>query len=516
MNVILSNSILGVLKTVIIGALLIGASRQVTADAVEINPVERAAAAVRADLEASTRELAALREQIAAEKLPMSKQLSALESRLLDVRRDYEQVARLLDTRNLDLSNLRTELKARKEEKAYLANLLDEYVRNFETRVHISELQRYRSALDAARLAPENSNLSDAEKFALQHKMVSASLDRLLELVGGARFEGTAVGEDGLVKSGAFALIGPVALFESADRRSAGLAEQRLGSLEPTVTPVADPELMAQVGAIVRTGKGLMPFDPTQGAARKIEATKETLMEHFKKGGPVMYPIAALAGLALLVALIKWAQLMLVRRPSFRKIEALLEAVSRHDHRAAREQAAKIRGPTGVMLRAGVEHLHEPPELIEEAMYEKMLDTRLRLQSFLPFVALTASAAPLLGLLGTVTGIINTFKLITVFGTGDPKTLSSGISEALITTECGLYVAIPSLLIYAYLSRRARSLMDTQEKVAVSFLNRLSKASRNKPEPKPEEKPRQKEEPNKEEEPLLAVTAVEPLGQTRA
>jgi biopolymer transport protein ExbB len=99
------------------------------------------------------------------------------------------------------------------------------------------------------------------------------------------------------------------------------------------------------------------------------------------------------------------------------------------------------------MLAAGVEHLREPRDLIEEVMYEEVLTTRLRLQNMLPFIAICAAAAPLLGLLGTVTGMINTFKLITVFGTGDVKTLSGGISEALITTKFGLIVAVPSLLL---------------------------------------------------------------------
>jgi len=70
---------------------------------------------------------------------------------------------------------------------------------------------------------------------------------------------------------------------------------------------------------------------------------------------------------------------------------------------------------------------------------------------------------------------MNTFTLMTVFGTGDVKTLSSGISEALITTEYGLYVAIPSLLIYAFLSRKARSVIDEMEKAAVAFINQVSK-----------------------------------------
>jgi hypothetical protein len=109
-------------------------------------------------------------------------------------------------------------------------------------------------------------------------------------------------------------------------------------------------------------------------------------------------------------------------------------------------------------------------------MYEQALTTRLNLQRMLPFIAVSASAAPLLGLLGTVTGIINTFKLITVFGTGDVKTLSSGISEALITTEFGLIVAIPALLLHAFLSRRARGVIDQMEKAAIAFVNQISKA----------------------------------------
>jgi biopolymer transport protein ExbB len=75
--------------------------------------------------------------------------------------------------------------------------------------------------------------------------------------------------------------------------------------------------------------------------------------------------------------------------------------------------------------------------------------------------------------LGTVTGMIHTFRLIAVFGTGDPRLLSGGISEALITTEAGLIVAIPLLLWHALLSRRVRAVSEGLEKSAVSFINTL-------------------------------------------
>jgi biopolymer transport protein ExbB len=71
--------------------------------------------------------------------------------------------------------------------------------------------------------------------------------------------------------------------------------------------------------------------------------------------------------------------------------------------------------------------------------------------------------------------MINTFKLITIFGTGDAKQLSSGISEALVTTEFGLIVAIPSLIMHALLNRRAQSIMANMERMAVAFVNGLSR-----------------------------------------
>jgi biopolymer transport protein ExbB len=191
-----------------------------------------------------------------------------------------------------------------------------------------------------------------------------------------------------------------------------------------------------------------------------------------------MVPILLLAGSALIVALLKWVQLVRVRQPSERSVGRLLERLKAGDPRGAAELARKLQGPTGEMLRVGLEQLRESRELVEEMMYEKTLEARLRLQRFLSFVAIAAAAAPLLGLLGTVTGIINTFKLITVFGTGDAKTLSSGISEALITTEFGLIVAIPSLFLHAYLSRKVRRMIDGMEKTAVKFMNRISPSAR--------------------------------------
>jgi len=99
------------------------------------------------------------------------------------------------------------------------------------------------------------------------------------------------------------------------------------------------------------------------------------------------------------------------------------------------------------------------------------VETQPKVMRLLPFISVTAAVSPLLGLLGTVTGMINTFNMIKIFGTGDAKTLSGGISEALITTEFGLIVAIPAVLFYAFLSRYAKGYLGTMEGMAISFGN---------------------------------------------
>jgi biopolymer transport protein ExbB len=437
------------------------------------SPFDAVAADVQAELEASLAELKALRARLADEKIPLARELGKLEAELIAVRAEHTEAKRALDSANLDLSNTAKEIKSREDEIAYLNGLLGDFVREFESGLHVAELQRYQALLDAAKLAPDDTALSQRELFEIQERVLAAGLDRVEEALGGARFQGHAVGADGLVHAGTFVLVGPAAIFLPEGGSLAASAEQRLGSQEPTEIAYGNPEDAAAAAALARTGAGLLPFDPTLGNAHKMEAVEETFVEHVKKGGPVMWPIGILAAAAVLVALFKWLVLTLQPRPSSRRIDALLDAVSRDDEKVAQAAAAEMSGPMGGMLQAGVKHLREPRELVEEVMYEQVLTTRLKAMSYLPFIAICAAAAPLLGLLGTVTGIINTFKMITLFGSGDVKSLSGGISEALITTKFGLIVAIPSLLLHAFLSRKARGVVDRMEKVAISFVNRL-------------------------------------------
>jgi biopolymer transport protein ExbB len=425
-----------------------------------------------ADLQQALTELADLRKQIEAERLPLAQQSRTLEQQVIEQRRDLDRAQRFQENQLVELNALKTEVKKRTDEVKFLEALLNEYLRGFETRIHISEVPRYQAVMDTAKAAPAAADLTDAQRIERQAALLTASLQRIAGVTGGELYDGRALSPRGRMESGRFALLGPVALFASAESTAAGFAELQLGSPEPTVLPLPD-QYTAAIKHIATTGTGELPLDASLGNALKISATKDPLWVHISKGGPVMIPILLLGISALAIFIIRWLAVSRIRTAAPQDIQYILAALASSDRTKATAHASSIKGPVGDMLHSAIDHCRERKEYIEEVMYEKMLETKPKLEKLLPFLALSAAAAPLLGLLGTVTGMINTFNMITVFGAGDPKTLAGGISEALITTEFGLVVAIPSLLLHAILSRRVKGVLASMEQAAVSFINGL-------------------------------------------
>ena len=448
-----------------------GATPSVADVAVSDGSLEGVSLEMQERLDASLRELAELRASIVEQNVPLSRRLSELESELQEARDEYQRKSRLQDSRALGLASLTTQVNAAEQAENFLANLLRQYVTNWQSRLPIGEIQRYEAELAAARNAPEDATLDDRERFEAQAALVLTAIDRIDDAIGGSKFRGYALDDSGLRTEGTYVVVGPSQFFRSADGTRVGNVELKANSREPSIVTFNDPLDADAAERVITSDSGLLPFDPSLGNARVIETLDETVTEHILRGGPVVWPILGLAAAALLAAIGKWISLSLVPSPSRKRIDALLQCVEEGRLDAAKEAAAGIRGPTGEMLAAGVALIGKPVELLEEVMYERVLVTRLKVQRLLPFIAISAAAAPLLGLLGTVTGIISTFKLITVFGTGDVKTLSGGISEALITTELGLIAAIPALLVHAYLSRKAKGITDRMEQSALSLVN---------------------------------------------
>jgi biopolymer transport protein ExbB len=442
------------------------------ADAATAPTAETLAEAARADLRAALDELSALRQQIEAERLPLAQQLAELEQRVLNERAALQRAQREEANQMVLLGVLRSEVQGHSNEVRALESLFGEYRRTLETRLPIAELARYREALREAAAAAEAPDLAPADKLARQLQFVATTLQRLEAAVGGDRFPGQALSPAGVVVKGIFLQFGPGSYFLSEDGAVQGVVEQRLNSPEPNVAELP-PAHRAALRDLIAKGSGQLPVDPTVGNALRLQATRDPLAVHIAKGGPVMVPILALGAVALLIFTVKWLQVRRVRVATSTDLRAILAALEAGHRDVAERRARAIPGPVGEMLVGAVQHHREPKEYIEEVMYEKMLATRPRLERLVPFLALAAAAAPLLGLLGTVTGMINTFNMITVFGTGDPKTLAGGISEALITTEFGLIVAIPSLLLHAILSRKVKGVLASMEQTATAFINGL-------------------------------------------
>jgi biopolymer transport protein ExbB len=216
-----------------------------------------------------------------------------------------------------------------------------------------------------------------------------------------------------------------------------------------------------------------VPVDVTAGDAIKVKEAKQTLIGHMKDGGFVMVPLLLVAAAALVLALWKCIELGGIRVRSGPQLDEVIDAVIKGDISVASEKAGNIKEPLRSLLEEAVEHHDSPRDHLEEIMHEHVLNSLPKLERNLATLAVLGGIAPLLGLLGTVTGMIHTFQLVTIFGSGDAKLLSGGISEALVTTETGLAIAIPVLLVHSFLARRARTIVGALERMAVAIVNDL-------------------------------------------
>jgi len=307
-----------------------------------------------------------------------------------------------------------------------------------------------------------------------------AGLPPLLELVavrnrrnlGGYVFPGASLDSKGMLLDGRFTQLGPVTYFISDDDSRAGIVGLHLGSANPSIIA----ELEAGPVRELAAGKEMpIPIDVTLGEAIKIRESRQNWLDHIRAGGIIMIPILGLGLVCVIVAVGKLFSLGHLRTDMVQVLPSIISSLDRGDITGAEGQARAMGRPAGPVLMEGIEHHRAPREHLEEIMHERILVQIPYLEKWLPFLAVAAAAAPLLGLLGTVTGMIHTFDLVTIFGSGKAKLLSGGISEALITTEYGLIIAIPALLVHAYLSRRVRTLVNSLDHGAVAFINAVTR-----------------------------------------
>lgn len=191
-------------------------------------------------------------------------------------------------------------------------------------------------------------------------------------------------------------------------------------------------------------------------------------------GGPLMWPIILCSIIAAAIVLERlWTlQQRRVAPPDLtRRIWALVEAGQVNDKVIS---ALEVNSPLGQLLATGLQNRHRPRAVLMERLEDAGRHVAHDLDRFLNTLGTIAGIAPLLGLLGTVTGIIKAFDAIYAGGMGDPRALSGGISEALLTTAAGLLVAIPAFVAYRYLRGKVDGIVVQIEKDVVRFAEALN------------------------------------------
>jgi len=298
---------------------------------------------------------------------------------------------------------------------------------------------------------PETADLEALWELMLGEAIATGEISRFPGLI----VDGTGVTrEQTVVRAGDFTVVSN-GIYLRLDPRTGGLAEA--GS-----QPRASVQRMA-AGFEEATQTAPLAVDPQRGATLAALQGRADWVTRIRQGGAIGYLIIALGAAGLLVTIERWVSL------------------SRTGRRIERQRSRDVpdsENPLGRLLRIRDDPSIPDPETLALQLDGVILAELPRLRRGLGALSVIAAVAPLLGLLGTVTGIIETFQSLTQFGAGDPRMLSGGISLALVTTVMGLIVAIPLVMSHSVLSAKSNALIQSLDETSAAIVADFSKARR--------------------------------------
>jgi len=257
-----------------------------------------------------------------------------------------------------------------------------------------------------------------------------------------------------VVRVGAFNLISENGYLEFNDD---GTVSELLRQPEGRYTGTTGDMLSASPGETVDFG-----VDVTRGGILALLVESPTIQDRIEQGGIVGYCIIALGIIGLIIAVLRWVALTTADR----KVKAQLKS-----------ESASTDNPLGRVLAAYESNRGADTETVELKLSEAALKEMPALTKGLLFIKVTSAVAPLMGLLGTVTGMIKTFQVITLYGAGDPKMMAGGISQALMTTVLGLVVAIPMVLLHTVVSGKSRKIVNILQSQSAGLVAQHSERS---------------------------------------
>lgn len=412
-------------------------------------------------------ELKAVRAQIVSEQRPQLEVLTNLQSELFGLRSEVELLSHETEGARHQVETLSQRIEDLSTHHETVQYRLLHIRRKFEEHLQPAERSVYREGFLSLEQAATGTPAGRLELIRNLFSIANEAVDRIGHQVGGHRYPTKAL-VDGVMAPGMALQVGPYAFFApQADRpglivESKDLVAQFRHHTSETETAI----LRAMAGK-----EAFLPFDPLLDRAYLNFDARVSLWDHLKSGGIWIIPITIFGLLSLLIAILKVIQIQGIRVPNKEQVQSLVDA---GDETVFEAQLQTITPHARAVFAEGYAYRHAPESARAAAMSQILLGFRHRVESGLSLLGLTAAVAPLLGLLGTVTGMIKTFQVISLYGAGDARALSGGISEALVTTEFGLVVAIPALLAHAWLMRRARRIAIETTVLAERFNKTLT------------------------------------------
>ena len=391
-------------------------------------------------LTTAQKRLSTTEKNIATQRSKLATQLNVLEQQVLALRDKTAAARRLNDEKTLSLTQLETRLKQWRDQQVYQQNIIKHF------------LQKHTLT---SPLNPANSALTVAE----QMNIISTFTSEIQMGLTPQWQSKNIIMPSGKQETLDTLSIGPMHWFWLDAKQQAGLAKLTDGQLHSSLLLATSAS--QGINELHQSGVGSVIFDPTMDRALARQQHSETPWQHLLKGGVWVIPIVIFALLALTIALYKSFQLL--RLPSVIHLppNSVSSLVTQNDSPLLDSLKGKQRQLVDIAKSTESERARE------DLLFVQLQQDKHGLEKWLMVIGVTASIAPLLGLLGTVSGMIETFKMMTLFGSGDPEVVSGGIAQALITTELGLVVAIPALLLNAILSKKVKSYYLSLENFAI-------------------------------------------------
>lgn len=197
------------------------------------------------------------------------------------------------------------------------------------------------------------------------------------------------------------------------------------------------------------------------------------MLDFIRQGGPVMWPLFICSVLAVAIIVERLINLKASKVVPDDEVDHLRSLIDGGLLEQAEDYCERRPGPLTNIVAAALEARHESPEGIRQVVEDQGRQEIPRLQKYLGVLGTVASVSPLLGLLGTVLGMIEVFRVVSSQGIGQAESLAGGISQAMITTATGLTIAIPALVAYNAFSDKANALILEMERLALAFIKQI-------------------------------------------